>query len=338
MYPEHPIVGSDAVTEMDVLQHLRESLHVQWRRCRKRLKQCQRRFSEEAVHGTRVETRRLLATVELLRAFIDKGDLEKVRRALKRHLDTFDKLRDTQVQLGYVGRMTGTFPIARAFRTWLCRRETHFTREAARSVKDIKTRRLGRRIAGFEKEISRLRKRTSAARTFETALRAIDLSFARVAQLCRRVKASDTATIHRTRIAFKRFRYMIEALSPLLPTVTEEHHRAMRGYQSMMGDIQDVEVLVAAFDKFMRSQEIDRGSARPLCEELRRRRRWLIRVYMNAAGRLGQFWPLPGLAAGHPVQSAKSINPRRARTSRAAVGPVMARPSPGSEPPTSSHL
>jgi hypothetical protein len=77
----------------------------------------------------------------------------------------------------------------------------------------------------------------------------------------------------------------------------------MRGYQSMMGDIQDVEVLVAAFDKFVRSQEIDRGSARHLREELRRRRRWLIRVYMNAAGRLGQFWPLPGLAPRYPVQS-----------------------------------
>ena len=297
-----------------MLKHLRDSLHVQWRRSRKRLKQCQRRFSEEAVHDTRVETRRLLATVELLRAFIGEEDLEKARRSLKRHLDTFDLLRDTQVQMGYAGRITRTFPIAREFRTWLRRRETRFTRKAGRSVKDIKTRRLGRRIAGFEAELARLRKTTPSARAFETALHAIDRSFARVADVCGKVKASDTVTIHRTRLAFKRFRYMIEALSPLLPTVTDEHRRAMRGYQSMMGDIQDVEVLSASFDKFVRSQEIDPAKARPLREELRRRRRWLIRVYLNAANKLGQFWPLPGLAVGHPVRSGKPERSGQARS------------------------
>jgi CHAD domain-containing protein len=300
MRTKRRIVGPDIATTTDVLKHLAESLQVQWRRYRKRLKQCQERFSEEAVHDSRVETRRLLATIELLRAFIPEDDIKKARRALKHHLVTFDQLRDTQVQLGYMGRMTRTFPLARAFRVWLCRREDRFTRETRRSVKHIKTRRLGRRIAAFEKEINRLRKTLPRARALGTALQAIDQAFARVAQLCRRVKAADTATIHRTRIAFKRFRYMIEALSPLLPDVADDHRRAMRGYQSMMGDIQDVEVLLAALGKFVRSQKIDTASARQLREELQRRRQWLIQVYLNASGKLRQFWPLRGLRGKDP--------------------------------------
>lgn len=280
----------------DVLKHLAVSLSTGWKRYRKRLKRCQASFSEEAVHDSRVETRRLLSAIELLGAFMPERDLKKARRALKHHLDTFDQLRDTQVQLDYIGRMEKTFPAARAFHDWLQKRETKFTRETRKAVKRIKTKRTGRRIAAFQKEIRRRHKQTTCAAAFDTVQQAMNRAFARVAQLCRRVQAADTATIHRTRIAFKRFRYMVEALSPLLPAVTDEHRRAMHGYQSMMGDIQDVEVLLAALGKFVRRKEMRLQSARQLREELLRRRQWLIRVYLNAAGRLRQFWPPPGLA------------------------------------------
>jgi CHAD domain-containing protein len=124
--------------------------------------------------------------------------------------------------------------------------------------------------------------------------RAINRAFAQVAQLCRHVRADDTKTIHRTRIAFKRFRYMVEALSPLLPAVTEDHRRAMRGYQCMMGDIQDMEVLLAALDKFVQKKEVSAASARRMKKELVRWRQMLIQVYLSAAGRLRCFWPPPG--------------------------------------------
>ena len=111
--------GTAAVPVADVLKHLGDSLRTQGRRYRKRLKRCQKHFSEDAVHASRVETRRLLATIELLGAFIPEHDLRKARRALKHHLETFGELRDTQVQLVYVGRMAGTFPDAQAFYDWL---------------------------------------------------------------------------------------------------------------------------------------------------------------------------------------------------------------------------
>ena len=294
------------VQTADVLKHLGDSLNTQWRRYRKRLKRCQKRFSNDAVHDVRVETRRLLSTIELLGAFVPEHDIEKVRRALKRHLDTFDQLRDTQVQLGYVGRMAGAFPDARAFYDWLRKRETRFTRITRKAVKHIKTNRLGRSLATFEKEIRRQRKRINREGAFAIVQRAINQAFARVAQLCRHVRADDTRTIHRTRIAFKRFRYMIEALSPLLPAVTEDHRRALRGYQCMMGDIQDMEVLLAALDKFVQKEEVNAASARRLKQELVRWRRMLIQIYLNAAGRLRRFWPPPGHR--QPTRKAKNKN------------------------------
>src|SRR5882672_12333853 len=123
-----PTKARTARQQPDVLRHLGDSLHRQWRRYRKRLKDCQEHFSEEAVHRSRVETRRLLATVELLCAFIPERELNKARLALKEHLDSFDRLRDTQVQLMYIEHLLRAFPAARPFRQWLRDREARFIR------------------------------------------------------------------------------------------------------------------------------------------------------------------------------------------------------------------
>jgi CHAD domain-containing protein len=284
-----------AIPTADVLKHLGDSLSTQWRRYRRRLKCCQEQFSQKAVHDVRVEARRLLSTIELLGAFIPERDPKKVRRALKRHLDTFDRLRDTQVQLGYVRRMAVTVPDMGAFHDWLRGRKSRFTRKTRKAVKRIRTKRPGMRLAVLAKELRLQRRRLTREAAFAVVQRAIDRAFARVARLCREVRADDTRTIHRTRVAFKCFRYMVEALAPLLPAVTEDYRRALRGYQCMMGDIQDMEVLLAALDKFVQKEEVNAASARRLKKELVRWRRMLIQIYVNAAGRLRRFWPPPGL-------------------------------------------
>jgi CHAD domain-containing protein len=299
----HGRAGAAPIPAADVLEHLGDSLHTQWRRYRKRLKRCQKQFSEDAVHALRVETRRLLATIELLGAFIPEHDLRKARRALKHHLEIFGELRDTQVQLVYVGRMAGTFPDAYPFYDWLQIRKARFIRETRKAVKRIRTKRLGRRLATFEKEIRRQRRRITGEQAYVIVRRAMNRAFARVAQLCRNVRAGDTQTIHRTRIAFKRFRYMVEALAPLLPAVTPDHRRAMRGYQCMMGDIQDMEVLLAALDKFVQKEGVNAQSAHRLKKELVRWRKMLIQIYLNAAGRLRRFWPPANLS--QPLQKRK---------------------------------
>ena len=66
-------------SSLDSVKRLALSPKTQWKRYRKRLKRCQEEFSEEAVHHSRVETRRLLSTVELLATFIRDRRLKKAR-------------------------------------------------------------------------------------------------------------------------------------------------------------------------------------------------------------------------------------------------------------------
>ncbi len=275
---------------MDVLQHLGAALAGQWRRYRKRLKRCQRKFSASAVHDSRIETRRLLATLELVAVFIPERKLKKLRRALKEHLDEFDPLRDTQVQLAGVKPLRRAFPAAKQFHRWLRRREVEHTCKARQAVNEVKTRRVGKKIAALKDELRRQRRNAAPDRAFATAQDAIQTAFARVTRLSRQVNAADPETIHRTRIAFKRFRYMVDALSPLLPAVTDKHRQAMRDYQTTMGDIQDLKVLLSALDEYIES-EANARAAQGLQAEFVQRRGQLIRVYVNAAPKLASFWP-----------------------------------------------
>jgi CHAD domain-containing protein len=288
---------------------LARSLKKQWKRYRKELKRCQDEFSEKAIHAFRVETRRLLSTLELLGGFLPARRVEKARRLLKRHRDVFDDLRDTQVQLAAVGRMLRLFPAARPFQASLLEREERLVKRTRKDVKHVRTRRLGKLITGCRGQVERQLAKAGPEKALAVLLRSVDRAFRRTRQLRTRIHARDPWTIHRTRVAFKKFRYMVEALAERLPAVKRERLAAMHDYQTMMGEIQDAEVLLRTLDKFLRQQEIKPEAARRFRAELLRRCQWLIRVYLGAADQLLEFWPLSGSGAG--VRPAASR--RRAR-------------------------
>jgi CHAD domain-containing protein len=283
---------------------LARSLKKQWKRYRKELKRCQDKFSEKAIHAFRVETRRLLSTVELLGGFLPARRVEKVQRLLKRHLDFFDDLRDTQVQLAAVGKMLRAFPAARPFQACLREREERFSRKARKNIRQVRTGRLGKLITACRGNVESQLAEAGPAKALAVLLRSVDRAFRRTRQLQARIDARDTWTIHRTRVAFKQLRYMVEALGEHLPAVTGDRLAAMHHYQTMMGEVQDAEVLLRTLDNFLRKQEIKPEAARRFRAELLRRRQWLIQVYLKAASQLLDFWPLLNSGAGvSPAQA-----------------------------------
>ena len=296
------------------LNDLARSLKQQWKRYRKELKRCQRRCSARAIHAFRVETRRLLSTLELLGGFLPARRVEKAQRLLKRHLDVFDDLRDTQVQLAAVGRMRRAFPAARPFQACLREREERFTRQTRKDIRKVRTGRLGKLIAACRGEVEEQLRKSAPRKALAALLRSAERAFRRTRQLRTRIDARDTWTIHRTRVAFKKFRYMVEALARHLPGVTGERLAAMRHYQTMMGEIQDAEVLLAALDRFLRRQEIKPEAACRFRAELLRRRQRLILVFLKAADQLLEYWPLPGSGAGVPPAKADQESTQKANS------------------------
>jgi CHAD domain-containing protein len=271
------------------LEYLVAALKKQWKKYRKELKRCQKHFSTEAVHDSRVETRRLLSMIGLLSPFLVPGRAKKTHAFLKRHLDTFDALRDTQVQLEAVAKLKKRFLAAAAFYDYLRKQEKSLLRETRRNTNRIKTKRLGKLITACRKDAQKRRLEVSASNAL--LWRLLESRFARTQQLHDEIDAVNPKTIHCTRIAFKQFRYMIEILSQYVVPFDKRLLRAMHRYQTMMGQIQDADVLLSAWGKYLHRIGGRSKSARIFGKELLRARDRLIRLYLNTTDLLPGFSP-----------------------------------------------
>ena len=275
----------------DLSDHLRDSLKKLWRRYRKRLKRCRKEFSEEAVHQLRIETRRLLAKLDLLAALLPRARVNKARRLLKERLDAFDPLRDTQVKLLATEKLLKRFPEARPFRETLQRRERRLARDVSRRLRRCGTRKIAKAVTRMDKQIRRVLNGSAATR--QEIVATVNAAFGQVVARKQAIDGADTTTIHATRVAFKKFRYMLESLQPVLPLATDRRLETMQRYQSSMGDIQDSEVLLAGVKGFVQKRHPEKSLKR-LQAALVRRRILLIRRYLRSADELFSFWPLTG--------------------------------------------
>ncbi len=312
-----------------ILRALAGSLKRQWKRYRKGLKRCQEKFSERAVHDSRVETRRLLSMLELLGPFLPRGHFRKAQTLLKEHLDTFDDLRDTQVQLATVDKMLGAFPTAQPFHDYLLKCEERFARQTRKQIKGIKTRRLGKLILACRQDVKCWCADAESAKANGLLLQSMTRAFNRTVDLKNRINPKDTDTIHCTRVAFKRLRYMMETVADYLPGMNDKLLDAMRHYQTMMGDVQDAEVLRRALDRFLGKKTIPPKVAKPLRQELLARRQFLIQVFLDASDQLLDFWPEPVLPSGKRLPSPKRARRRQAaQESKAGRSSRMHKPKP----------
>ena len=115
--------------------------------------------------------------------------------------------------------------------------------------------------------------------------------FAEVIAARRRVRRDAPATLHRLRVAFKRFRYVSELLEPLVPGLTPRQLDRMKKYQAAAGDIQDLQVLLARLAQSVTDGDLDSRASRRLRNELLRRRRRAIESFMARIDELDEFRP-----------------------------------------------
>jgi len=269
-----------------------DSLQDRWQSFRVELKRCRKKYSEEAVHDLRVATRRLISTLDLVDGIHPEANLRKARRALKRQLDMFGPLRDVQVQLLTIDKMLSSFPELQEFYNFLAKRERKLMQHLSMELKRVKTGKIRKSIAVAVRQLEALPDTAAVQQEKRAeALLAIEMAFNRVVERKHAIAPTDGSSIHRMRVAFKKFRYMVESLAPLRGRTTSKQLKAMNAFQGSMGDIQDAEVLLTNVQSFARMRSIE-GEA-PLTralEELSRRRTALIETFLGSADSLFTFW------------------------------------------------
>lgn len=268
---------------------LDQSLKDRWRIYRKALQRCRKKFSEKAVHQWRIETRRMLALLGLLDPFLTGKFICQLESGFTKHFKRSARLRDTHVLLLEVEKQVEAFPELAPFRKFLARREQRLSRQLCKKISGGIDRDLKQKTCKLRRCLRRLRAAAEAeAAHQDKVFAAVDQAFENVARLRAQIQPAEPATIHAVRVAFKKFRYMVEALQPMLPGVSARQIAGMQAYQALMGDIQDVEVLAAALARFekKRGLSLDRFNT-----YLRRRHSETIRRFMRTAGKLDEFRP-----------------------------------------------
>jgi len=282
------ITPSIEESKPDTNQLLLEALENRWKNYRMELKRCRAEFSNEVVHDLRVATRRMLALIQLLNSISPRPRLQKLTRAFKDQLDEFDDLRDTQVMLAEISETIQELPQLQSFQKHLKVTEEKMLRTLRKKIKKLETTEVTKRIRKTHESIE-----VEMDGDLESQIiQVVDDTYMITRQRHGWVDIARTATIHRVRIAFKSFRYMVEIVHPLLNDFPIENLKRMNDYQSLMGEIQDAEVFAQTLADF--SEHASFSDLEPVRRYYERRHAEAISTYVEAKNQLDNFWrPAP---------------------------------------------
>ena len=285
--PKKQNVGEDPTPAAQPARVLVKRLDDCWDRYRAELKRVRGEFANEYVHDLRVAIRRLVAAIEVGRAAIHQKKLKKSRRLLKTHLDAFDTLRDIQVQLAFAEELQEETPEIAPYCDTLREREKLLASRLARRVKEFSS-------TGISRQVARLRLALlqQDVATVEVAVwSSLDEAYAIVQQRQLTVRAEDPRTIHRTRLAFKKFRYLVEGIYPLMVNPPADYLRRLHDYQAAMGEVQDAEIGLQMLDDFASRKKADMPGVRAKFEQNYQAR---IATFVAGMGEVERFWrPAP---------------------------------------------
>jgi CHAD domain-containing protein len=264
---------------------LRDGLMQRWDKFAIRLDRCHSDLSEQNVHDLRVSMRRMLAILLMCRAVMPGLKTKGLRRELKSHLDSLDELRDTQVMLLFMRRNFRRNEAAIPLITFLSLQETHLLSGIGYEIGKINGESLVEKVELLRTEMEQSLTGTGVAGQI---LAAVDESYAEVMWRRVNVNPENMPSVHAMRIAYKRFRYMLEVASPLVPPMPPSRPRVLQRYQGMMGDIQDMVVFLSFVDKFIgENPQFDVTIVRDLAVQKLDER---MTYFLSRIHRLNRFW------------------------------------------------
>jgi CHAD domain-containing protein len=270
------------MAEKSEKKRLFRAADARWRQVQKDWDRTRRRYSEDAVHDLRVACRRLIAVLEMLQGLVGDRRIEQTHRRVKRWLSALSPLRDVHIQQAYVAKMVRRYPSMRAFAAYLAAREDRTIRRVKRLLKKRPT------LGGTLVKVARRARSEIRAKDI---IRVVGKRYRDVLHCFERINPADTATIHRTRLAFKRFRYAAEVARPWVGRpLTDARMKQLHAYQTVMGEIQDAEVLLARLTKWIAKEGKTADEFQSALTRLEGRKQQSVERYMQSANRVRGFW------------------------------------------------
>ncbi len=261
------------------------ALTKRWETYQTQLKLCQEEASNLAVHDLRVATRRLLSVIEILRNIHPGAALQKVRKNLKIQLDNMAELRDTQVILAELAKVEEALPEAKPFLLHLQKKERDLLRSSAKTIHTIKIGAMSRNIENITDFFTLIAENEDLS---PLILSVLDDAYARILGQVSLVDPERPLTIHQVRIAFRKFRYMVEISHPLVADFPVQNLKGMHDFQDAMGLVQDIEILMGYLNEFFdKRHAFDR---KPVLQFYQEKHEAAITAFMAELPKVNTFW------------------------------------------------
>jgi phosphohistidine phosphatase len=236
-----------------------------------------------------VAIRRLSTVFDLIDRFNPDSRVRRARAQLKEQLSALSSLRDAHVESVRMRRFLKELPEMRPFYDELQNREN----QALKASKKIRWKSDQKSLTiSFNRAMLMLNARqatSSAESTRKIIDTSIDTLFDNLSKRLANVTATDYASIHRVRLAFKPLRYTLEMLQPVLG-LDRKQLGTMASLARVMGRIQDLEVLMKHLVEFNWKKEKTLSAALEIWVALERQKTDAARRFLKATPRFGTLW------------------------------------------------
>lgn len=276
------------VMDINFIEFFSKAVKKSFRLYKGRFIDCQAEFSEKLIHDVRVSIRKFLSLNLLLNKISQSDYSDEIRQILKHQLKMLNLLRDTQVQIIFVRKLLPKYPILERFLAFLLYTENEAVNKIYKKLIKYDIEEIEGLVVFYRLDVKN--KLTNNEEILQTIDNTLENYFQIIYELTSQVDKNNPETIHKLRLAFKKFRYTIEALEPII-NVTKHDLKVLHSYQTVMGKIQDNCVIFKNLNSYIDNQIIiPKAKFDQVISEIIKQRELLIYSFMNRINIPINFW------------------------------------------------
>lgn len=236
--------------------------------------ECKLKFSEASVHDYRVSMRRLMAMIDLLYMVFPRKYFLQAKKILKKQMKVFNPLRDNQVQIVNLRKLIYTYPTLFSYYVKQLHDEQFYINEAKASLEELSIDELDGLMFFIKIDLKEIVRKEQTG--FEPFFEAAGRSFRNLVEIGNLTDKNSLDSVHKLRIAFKKYRYVIETLAPYI-LYPKDAIKKLKQIQNLLGEIQDNRVFLSELTTFIAEfeQELMHFYQKPIEDMLSARNKML---------------------------------------------------------------
>ena len=233
---------------------------------------------DEAVHDLRVSLRRIRSLLRVVRSVFGRFFVARIRDDMRRVAAATGALRDAEVLSETLDALDLPQSHRKALSLWVRNRKE---KELRKNVIELLT---GGALEGPQRELRALLTlpvRPGHDKEAHRFARRVVTDAQKDVDTLHTADVADVARMHNLRIAYKRLRYAVEALGPVLPPELRAWGQVAAGFQKVLGSLHDHDV---ALEAVQHADDLPKGTRIAVVAALTSKRAEFAQRYLEAVG------------------------------------------------------